>query len=78
MHTREETDDITLTEISRIVCKISELNDSLIGLSLSDKEMDYAIGDFHSAVEDAISELNAKFNGGDIGDGLFRNCRKSY
>lgn len=63
MHTREETDVIVLTEILRIVCKISELNDSLIGLCLSDKERDYAIGDFHSAVEDAIAELNEKLNG---------------
>lgn len=63
MHTRQETDVVNTAEISRIVCKISELNDSLLGISLSDENRDCAIGDFHTAIENAIFEINEKFNG---------------
>lgn len=63
MHTREETDVVNTETISRVVCKISELNDSLLGISLSDKNRDYALADFHTAIEDAICDLCEKFNG---------------
>lgn len=63
MHTRQESDEIKKAEIRKILCEISKLNDSLLGFSLFDKEQDYAIGDFHTAVENALFDIDEKFNG---------------
>lgn len=63
MHTKEETDVVNTAEICRVLCEISKLNDSLLGISLTDKNREYALACFNSEIDDAIIKLDIAFNG---------------
>ena len=61
MHTREETDELNIAEISGIVSKIIELKDELSEIDLSDYRKLAVLGDFISDLENAIFDFQRKF-----------------
>ena len=62
MHTRQESDEINMAEVSRILIEISDLKDSLSGISFENSKRNYAIGDFCNEIEIAIENICEGFD----------------